>query len=385
VYDKVNLTATNISLTSAMPFTLTANTPGGGALKLDGQAGPIDSADAANTPLDANISMEHTDLATTGFLDPASGLAGVIDFNGKIKSDGKKLTSEGKAKASNLRVVKGGQPAKTPLDLDYRTEYGLDSESGTINSQIHNGNSTVSAAGTMNAKGQDILANLKIQGKNMAVNDVETLLPAFGVVLPQGATLEGGNINMDMTAEGPLDRLVINGPLNISGTHLKGFDLNSKLGSLAQFAGIKPSNDTLIQTVSSALRVAPEGIKADNIVLDVPSIGNLTGNGVIASNNALNFKMLLKMSGAAVNTLGSLTQVSSGIQNHGLPFTITGTTSNPKFLPAFGDELKSGLKDTLLGTMQGNQGQPGIPGQNDGQQTKDLKKALGGIFGKKKP
>ena len=133
--------------------------------------------------------------------------------------------------------------------------------------------------------------------------------------------------------------------------------MSSKLGSLAQFAGVKPSNDTLIQTVSSALRVAPEGIKADNIVLDVPSMGNLTGNGVIANNNALDFKMLLKLSGAAANTLGSLTQISSGVQSHGLPFTITGTTQNPKFLPSLGGDLKSGLKDTLLGTVQGKQGQ----------------------------
>ncbi len=121
VYDKVNLTAKNISLTTAIPFTLTANTPGGGALKLDGQAGPIDSADAAKTPLDASISVEHADLTTTGFIDPASGLAGVVDFNGKIKSDGKKLDSEGKAKASNLRVIKGGQPAKDAVALDYHT------------------------------------------------------------------------------------------------------------------------------------------------------------------------------------------------------------------------------------------------------------------------
>src|SRR6266852_1665279 len=303
VYDKVNLTAKNISLTSALPFTLTANTPGGGALKLDGQAGPVNSEDAAKTPLDASISVEHADLTATGFIDPASGLAGIVDFNGKVKSDGKKLDSEGKAKAANLRVIKGGQPAKSPLALDYHTEYGLDSQAGTINSQIHTGKSTVSAAGTMHAKGQD---------------------------------------------------------------------------TLAQFTGIKPSNATLIQTVSLALRVAPEGIKADNIVLDVPSMGNLTGNGIIASNNALDFKMLLKLSGNAANTLGSLTQISSAVQSRGLPFTITGTTSNPKFLPALGNDLKSGLKDTLLGAVQGKQG------QNYQGQKPDLQNALGGLLGKKK-
>jgi len=139
---------------------------------------------------------------------------------------------------------------------------------------------------------------------------------------------------------------------------------------------LKPSSDTLIQTVSSALRVAPEGIKADNIVLDVPAMGNLTGNGVIANNNALDFKMLLKLSGQAANTLGSLTQISSGVTgnavSHGIPFTITGTTQNPRFMPSVGQEIKSGLKDTLLGTIQGKQGQK-----------PDLQNALGGLLGGK--
>jgi AsmA protein len=290
VYTNVSLTAKNISTTTQMPFTLSADTPGGGALKLDGKAGPLNQNDAARTPLEASVSVQHTDLATTGFIDPGSGLAGNVDFDGKLTSDGKVVRSEGKSKANNLRVVKGGAPAKAPISLDYKSQFDLDSQAGQLNTAIHTGNSTATAAGSLSAKGEDTIANLKIQGNNMAVDDVVTLLPAFGVILPSGASLKGGTINMDMTAEGPLDRLVINGPLKISGTHLTGYDLGSKLGALASFAGIKPGNDTLIQTVSSALRVAPEGIKASDIVLDVPSIGNLTGNGIIGNNNSLDFK-----------------------------------------------------------------------------------------------
>ena len=112
-------------------------------------------------------------------------------------------------------MIKGGQPAKEPVALDYKSDYTLESENGTVNANLHTGNSLTNASGTLNAKGEDMLANLKIQGKNMAVNDVVGLLPAFGVVMPSGAALQGGIINMDLAAEGPLDRLVINGPLNI--------------------------------------------------------------------------------------------------------------------------------------------------------------------------
>lgn len=378
VYDNVNLTAKNISLDSVMPFSLTANTPGGGVLKLEGQAGPLNHEDSARTPLEASIGLQHVNLASTGFLDPGSGLAGILDFDGKLKSDGTTLHSEGKAKASKLRVVKGPGEAKAPVMLDYKSDYGLESQAGTINTALHTGNSTTTASGTIDAKGEDTMARLKIVGKNMAVNDVEGLLPAFGVVLPSGASLQGGAVNMDMSAEGPLDRLLITGPLNISRTRLSGFNLTQKLGALAAFSGMKSSPDTLIQTASSALRIAPEGIRADNIILDVPAIGSLTGSGVIGANNSLDFKMLLKISGGAGSMLGRLTTVAAAAQNKGLPFLIQGTTSNPKFLPALGNDLKTNLKGGLLGAIQGKQ-------SGQANQKPDLKGILGGLLNKKKP
>jgi AsmA protein len=380
VYQNVNLVAHNISATSAMPFTISADMPGGGTLNLEGQAGPLNSTDASKSPLDAKITLKHADLAATGFVDPSSGVGGILDFDGQVKSDGHKLHSEGKAKAAELRVVKGGQPSKQPVALDYKSDYALDSDTGTINANLHTGNSVTNASGTLNAKGEDTLANLKIVGKNMAVNDVEGLLPAFGVVLPSGAALQGGNINMDLNAAGPLDRLVIDGPLKIEGTHLSGYNLGSKLGAIAAFTGNKSSTDTLIQTFSSALRVAPEGIKADNIVLDVPSLGIVTGNGVIAGDNSLDFKMLVKLSGTANNLLGSLTGVSASAQSKGLPFLITGKTSNPVFRPAIGGGAASDIENSLLQAVQGK-------GNNaNGQQNQkpNLQDALGGLLGKKK-
>lgn len=382
VYDKVNIVAQNISLNSAMPFTMAANTPGGGALKLEGKAEPLNHDDAARTPLDAHITLEHADLASTGFLDPGSGLAGILDFDGQVSSDGRKLHSEGKAKAGKLRVVKGPGAAKGPVALDYKSDYNLESETGSLNANLHTGKSTANASGTLDAKGEDTIAHLKLQGKDMAVDDLVDLLPAFDVVLPAGASLKGGTVNMDMTAEGPLDRLVIVGPLNVSGTRLSGFDLSSKLGAIAAFTGMKPSSDTLIQTLSSGLRVAPEGIRADNIVLDVPAIGSLTGNGVIGANNSLDFKMLLKLASGSGSLLGQLTSVSAAVQNKGLPFMVQGTTANPRFLPALGNDIKNlqeNLKTTLLGAAQGKQS------DQSKTQKQDLKGVLDNLLKKKKP
>ncbi|HEY6305054.1 MAG TPA: AsmA family protein [Candidatus Angelobacter sp.] len=373
VYQNVHLVADNISLSSAMPFTLTAATPGGGALNLEGQAGPIDHEDSAKTPLNAQIGLRHIDLGATGLLDPSSGLGGTVDFDGKVNSDGHHLHAEGKANASGLKLIKGGAAAKTPVSFDYTSDYGLDSDTGTINANVHAGNSTATASGTVDTHEEDPVAHLTLKGKAMAVNDIAGLLPSLGVLMPQGASLQGGVANMDMTAEGPLDRLVIAGPLNISNAHLIGYNLNSKLGAVAAFSGIKPSNDTLIQTASSGLRVAPEGLRADNIVLDVPSMGSLTGSGIINSSNALNFQMVLKLSSGAGNTLGTLAGLANGGQNNGIPFLIEGTTANPQFRPNFGGG--KGLQNALLG---GN-GQKGDNGQQQG-----LGGILGGMLNKKK-
>ena len=146
------------------------------------------------------------------------------------------------------------------------------------------------------------------------------------------------------------------------------------MGAIASFTGIKSSNETLIQTFSSGLRVAPEGIRSDNLLLDVPSIGTLTGDGTIGANKSLNFKMRLKVSTSAGGVMGAVGGLTSVASANGIPFTVSGDTTNPVFKPALGDELK-GLKGNLLGG-----GAKGVKEQQ--QQVKDV---FGGFLGKKKP
>jgi AsmA protein len=362
-YEKVNLTASDISTQSAIPFTLTAAIPGGGSLNLQGQAGPINQQDSAKTPLDAKLTLKHVDLKASGLA--GSDMGGLVDFDGTVKSDGHHLVSNGKATASNLLLVKGGAPEKPSVSLDYNSDYNLDSNNGDVKAGVHTGNSTATANGTVSSQGANMVAHVKVDAKNMAVNDVEGLLPAFAVSLPSGSKLQGGTINATLDAEGPFDALVITGPVSVAQTHLTGYDLAGKLGAMAALAGIKGGNDTLIQTFSSSLRVAPEGIQANNILLDVPSIGQVTGDGTVSNTQQLNFKMLLKVTGGM---LGQLTKVAGGANSKGIPFTIEGTSSNPTFRPS-----GTGLAKSMLGNV------PGVS-----QTGKGLGGALGGLLGKKK-
>jgi AsmA protein len=76
-YDHVNVTASDVSLTSKFPVTVTADLPGGGKFKLDGTFGPVDEADTALTPLNAKVNVAGLNLASTGFLDSSVGLGGM--------------------------------------------------------------------------------------------------------------------------------------------------------------------------------------------------------------------------------------------------------------------------------------------------------------------
>jgi AsmA protein len=333
-YEKVNLTAENISYDSVIPFVLDAVTPGGGKLKVEGKAGPIDRQDTASTPLDASIKIEHMDLGATGFLDPSSGIAGVMDHTGTVKSDGKTLHAQGTANFDKLKVVKSGQPARQPVKLDYATDYNFQREYGTLTrGDLRTGSSTAKLSGSYSTRGESTVVNMKLRGQALPVSDVEGVLPAFGVVLPPGSRLEGGTASADLSLQGPLDRLVTTGPVSVNNTRLAGFNLGSKMSAIAALTGLKTGADTVIQSMSSNLRVAPEGIRADNLNIVVPDLGTMTGAGTIGANNALNFRMLAKLvnGGGLVGGMGQI--LSMGQQQGTIPFLIQGTTSSPIFVP----------------------------------------------------
>jgi len=360
----VELKASNLGYGSVIPFSVSAKGPGGGSLKASGKAGPLNRQDASETPLNASVTVQGLDIARSGFLEPGSGMAGLIDYKGTLTSNGKVAHSEGKVHAEQLRLVRGGGPAKKPVDFDYATEYDTARKSGTVQrGDIHTGSSVARLAGNYGEQGESTVVHLRLTGNSLPVADVEGLLPALGIVLPQGSSLQGGTVSTNLAMDGPLDRLVISGPVSVSNTRLEGFSMASKLKALSVLTGGGGGgNQTEIQTLSSNLRIAPEGINAENLNLVMPATGTVTGSGTVSSSNALNFHMLAKLAGGGgvVSALPGMNVLSGG-QKGEIPFTITGTTSNPIFAPDIGKAVGN-----QISSPQGAQG------------------LLQGIFGKKK-
>ena len=238
VYENVNLEVSDLSLTSQFPFRVTAKTPGGGTVTLDGKAGPFSVTDAAETPFQATAEVSHLDVASTGFVDPASGLAGVIDFKGTLASDAGRLTSKGTVSATGFQLAPGGSPARVPVEIAYEADYNRKGQTGVVKQgDVHIGKAVAHLTGDYNAGGEAVAVRLKLTGDKMPAPDLEATLPAIGVTLPPGAALKQGTLDVNLTISGPLDRLVIAGPINLANVTVTGFDLGSKLSALPSLSG----------------------------------------------------------------------------------------------------------------------------------------------------
>ena len=378
-YDDLNLKASGLSYESQFPFTLTAKAPGNAKLKLDGKAGPLNRSNTEETPIDANLKVEHFDLGATGFTDPTSGLGGLLDFAGTLSSNGRKANSKGKIEANNLQLVAGGSPARVPVNIQDDTDYELKTAAGVLRQgDVRIGKALARLSGNYNAAGETTSILMKLTGQDMPVQDLESLLPALGVALPSGSSLQSGTVTANLDIRGPVDRLVTTGPVNLSNGKLAHFDLGSKLGALSAFTGIAKGSDTTIQLLSSSVQVAPAGTRVDNLNLIVPAIGTLTGNGTIGANHELNFRMLAKLNSGGQNAMSGIAAMAglgqnNGQSGNGIPFMIQGTTSNPVFVPDVAGMASGFMKGKMSGLP--NSGTPKQP---------DVGGLLQGLLGKKK-
>ncbi len=275
-------------------------------------------------------------LATSGFVDPASGISGIADFDGTISSDGHQAKTSGTLTAEKLQVIAKGAPAGKPLQLNYAVTYDLAKQTGTLTQgDVTAGKAVAHLSGTYDTHGTTTTVNLKLDGENMPVDDLEAILPAVGVILPPSSKLKGGTLAVDFTIVGPVDKLAETGTVRMQNSALAGFSLGSKMSAISALGGKGAGEkDTSIQNFSANVQATPESTRADNIDLVVPSLGTVTGAGTVSASNALDFKM----------------------KADAIPFLIQGTTSDPndpKILPDMKGMASSVVKGALGGAKKG--------------------------------
>lgn len=376
VYDSVDLEATGVSAKTQWPATLSADLPGSGKFNFDGKIGPLASPDVSITPLDAKVAIKGLDLAKSGFVDPGSGISGIADVTNTLVSRNGVAQAQGSASFNKLMLVKGGAPSGVPISVDFLVEYALASSIGTIKQgAIKIGKAVSNLTGTFESRGNQTTLNMKLDGQNLPVTDLEAALPAFGVLLPKGSTLKNGTASANLTIQGPSDKATTSGNVGLYNAQLAGFDLNSKMSALTQLTGSHGSTDTTIKKFTSNVKVSPSGIEANSIDAVVPALGNATGAGTVSPAGALNFKMvaMVSSSGAIGGAMGSIPGMKSTGGGGGslkVPFAIEGTTSDPKFIPDTAALAQSAITGAAQSQLKG-----ALPPEASG--------ALGGLFGKK--
>ncbi len=208
-YDHVSVVASNFSMTSKFPVTVTADLPNGGKFKLDGNAGPIDQEDASLTPIDAKLEVTSLDLASTGFVDSSAGLGGLLDLSADLSSQNGEAKTKGNVKISKALFVAGGSSAGVPVTIDFNTKYNLRKSTGVLEpSTLKIGSAAAHLNGTYETGGEATVVHIKLDAKDMPAKDLEAFLPALGIILPKGTSLQAGTLNADLNLAGPLSRLI---------------------------------------------------------------------------------------------------------------------------------------------------------------------------------
>jgi AsmA protein len=377
VYNHVNATVKNLSYATPMPFELTGGLPGGGTVKLTGTAGPIAQPNAMDTPLQATVEMKHFDPVAAGMVAPSDGLSAIADLSAQINSDGKTLTTTGKLTATGLKISANGSPAKQPVNADLTMTGDLAARTGQISDlAVHTRAMAAHLKGTYQMNGDTVSLNLQLYAPGLPVDGLEQFLPAAGIKLPSGASLEGGTLTANLAITGTPAALRIAGPFEVDNTRLDGFSLVQKIGGMASAAGSNTAsnagNATDIRKLSANLVSTQPSTQLSQIDCEVPALGTATGSGSVEAGGALNFRLLARLGAAATGapsagSTGSLTSSAGGLLHtataSGIPLLVSGTTANPSFRLDLGSMLKqqagglagqgAGAKSGALGAAQG--------------------------------
>ncbi len=413
VYSQVNAQVTNLTPTSSSPFTASAQLPNGGSLSANGNAGPFNQQNNAGTPLNAQISLKHFELGSAGVLPPDAGISGIADMQAKVQSNGQTLNANGTVNVAGIKLAKDGVPSPKPVQLQFAIAQNELAKTGVVQQAVLNiGGAVINASGTYQTSGPTTAIDMKVIANALSIDALEAFLPAVGVHLPQGSRLQGGTLTTALVVSGSTASPVISGPVKVNNTQLAGFDLGSKLQTLAKFTGGRigsaTGSGTNIRSLSMNIREQAGAIQTSNIALDVVGVGTATGAGTVSAGGALAYNVILKLTGLSASTPASPAPASSAgagggglagalsgfipggaatggamggafgsILKSGIPVAIGGTTSNPTFSPnvaSLATAAGTGAAKQLLNQQ--------LKGKGTQNQANPLGNALGGLFGK---
>jgi autotransporter translocation and assembly factor TamB len=318
----IRLNSPALSFQMNNPFTLSATVGGGGSVKMDGRAGPIDWETAGPlVPFNGLLHAAKINLEESNLVSSSPSVGGQLSVDASVESDGRMLRVDGQAKAAKLKLAAAGTPASEPLQAVFTVAHDLSTHTGVLNRcefRVSKGTATI--AGRYASGGQSPLLNLELAISDAPVTGLAPFLPALGFPLPGSAGMVGGTIVGNIKLDGPLEGPFVTGSMNVNGARVTGFDLSQHLTGVEGLDASDLNTEFEIVSWKSDIKSGEAGLNFENLEVAVAGLGMLSGNGTIAPDSRIDFNM---------SGIRGLT----GPKGLAIPFTVRGNCVDPVFKP----------------------------------------------------
>jgi len=374
-YEALAFSADQLGADNAFPFELTAKTPGAGSLSINGNFGPWHPGAATETPLLAEIRLERLDLAGSGIVGAEASVAGLVDFDGSLKSANESLAMEGVVHARDLQLIEGEPALEVPLVIDYAATYDLRRSRGELSrGTLGTGSSGLDLSGDFVQTPQGLSLDMRANAQELPVDDIQSMLPAFGIRLPEDARLVGGTLTANMVIRGTLDRLEVAGPVELSDTEMVGFSLGDKLSVALSLAGMRVPSETRLAKANLILRSNPSGMRVGDLTAQIVELGRISGDGRVSSEDALDFDLQLLLDKGLADSAGALGSTGARVlgfaATSGVGLKVSGNLADPQ-IKADQSTVANALVSGLLGSRRD---------QNAGDEQADEKDVVGSLL-----
>jgi AsmA protein len=319
----IRLNSPALSLQLSNPVTLSADVEGGGSIKLEGRAGPMEwDQTSPLVPVSGLFHGTNVNLGESNVVSSAPSVGGQLTFNMSVESDGRMVRMDGQVKAAKLKLASTGKPAADPLQAVFTVTHDLATHTGVVDHcDLRVSKGTANLAGKYVSSGPSPLINFVLAISDAPVTDLAPFLPALGFPLPGSAGMVGGSTVAKVKLDGPLDGPYISGSLSANGARVTGFDLSQRLTSVEGLDASDLDKEFEIVSWKSDLKTIGTGLNLENLEIAVAGLGLLSGKGTIAPDSRVDF---------AMSGIRGLT----GPKGLSIPFTVRGTFSDPLFRPA---------------------------------------------------
>ncbi len=228
VYDHIDLTLKDYAPNQPFSIDLTAHVPGKGAeaLSLSGKGGPINQSVVLSTPFDGTLKLNEVSLAgAQKFLNTAAleGTDAMLSGSTDLTNSDGKMSAKGSLKINDA-VIHNVQVGY-PITADFNVTEDLKNDVIQIGKgDVKLGSTPLTLTGTLNTHAATTVADVNVSASDASIEDAARLAAAFGVAFSPNAKITG-KLTANVHAQGPTDKLALNGTVNGHNLEVTGKDI----------------------------------------------------------------------------------------------------------------------------------------------------------------